>query len=66
MEISDPPYLICGHPDAGPMGTYLKAIRRDQLCSVGPRKEDGFCGPEGKHFEQHPQRTPEGDLVAKP
>jgi hypothetical protein len=44
----DSPFLICGHPEEGVFGTYL---RKQPL-------ED--CGWE--RFEQHPRRTEKGEL----
>ena len=29
-----------------------------------PRLPDGHCGPEGRNFEQHPNRNPDGSLKA--
>ncbi len=51
MEPSDMNFT-CGHPDAGSMGTYIHHASA----------ADGHCGPELTKFEQHPKRTPEGDL----
>lgn len=45
--------FCCGHPDAGSFGILIRhAIA-----------EDGHCGPLRPKFEQHPLRTPEGDLL---
>ena len=44
--------FICGHPDAGVFGQILRVAAAT----------DGHCGPSRPKFEQHPKRTPEGDL----
>ena len=44
--------FCCGHPDAGPVGTYTK-----HAANVG-----GHCGPSRPKFQQHPSRTPDGLL----
>ena len=53
MEPSDM-NLTCGHEKAPAVGIYVQhAVAAD-----------GFCGPDRRHFEQHPKRTPEGNLRA--
>lgn len=47
IEPDDDPH--CGHPDAGPYGTY---VRREPL---------DHC-PGFSKFEQHPGRNPDGSL----
>lgn len=44
--------FVCGHPDAGSAGIYLRH-------AVAP---DGHCGPDRTKFEQHPLRNPDGTL----
>lgn len=44
--------FVCGHPDAGPLGSYIR-----NAADFG-----GHCGPERPKFEQHPNRWPNGDL----
>lgn len=43
------PYLVCGHPDAGVMGTFIKKEPLDHC-------------PDFSKFEQHPGRNPDGTL----
>lgn len=45
----DEPFLICGHPDAGTFGSYL-------------RKEPLDHCPDFSKFEQHPLRNEDGSL----
>lgn len=51
----DEPYPICKHPDSGTMGLYVGNGR-------GPDSAGGHCGPGRTKFEQHPLRTPNGEL----
>lgn len=44
------PYLVCGHPDAGVMGTFIKKEPLDHC-------------PNFSKFEQHPHRNPDGTLI---
>ena len=44
--------LVCGHPDAGMMGKFVRVAIA----------ADGHCGPERPKFEQHPLRKPDGSL----
>lgn len=53
MEPDGEPRLICGHPDSGSMGKYLLG----RLTTPQPLEH---C--EGKKFEQHEQRTRDGNL----
>ena len=55
MEPSDDQFC-CGHPDAGPLGIH----------TVHAAGEGGHCGPDRPKFEQHPCRTPTGDLILQP
>jgi len=43
-------YLVCGHPDAGVMGTFIKKEPLDHC-------------PNFSKFEQHPHRNPDGTLI---
>lgn len=47
--------FYCGHPDAGPMGLYLK-----HAAAPG-----GHCGPAHPKFQQHPGRNPDGSLKTR-
>lgn len=58
MEPDGDPRLICGHPDAGPMGQWAERI----VTSVGASSPEGHCGPERPKFEQHPHRNADGTL----
>lgn len=44
--------FCCGHPDAGPAGTYIRRAAA----------EGGHCGAGLSKFEQHPNRDPDGSL----
>lgn len=44
--------FCCGHPDAGPVGTYVNRAVAD----------GGHCGPSRPKFEQHPLRNSDGTL----
>ena len=46
--------FVCGHPDAGIVGTYV-----NRAAGVG-----GHCGPELPKFKQHPLRNANGTLKA--
>lgn len=48
--------LVCGHPNAGLMGTYLH-------IENNPRRDGNFCGPNAVAFEQHPLRHEDGSLA---
>lgn len=54
----DEPYPICKHPDSGVFGLYVGNGR-------GPDSPGGHCGPERTKFQQHPLRTPEGNLICR-
>jgi len=49
----DADYLICGHPDAGPVGKFIKKEPLDHC-------------PNFSKFEQHPGRNPDGTLKGQP
>ncbi len=51
--------LVCGHPDAGPIGRYTQSIRN---IGTGAAEIEGHCGPARPKFEQHPLRNPDGTL----
>lgn len=42
--------FICGHPDAGAFGKFLRVATA----------KDGHCGPERPKFKQHPKRVGSG------
>jgi hypothetical protein len=44
--------FICGHPDAGTFGIYIRHATN----------EKGHCGPSRTKFQQHPLRLPSGDI----
>jgi len=44
--------IVCGHPDAGMMGKYIRHASAT----------DGHCGPLRPKFERHPLRHPDGSL----
>lgn len=52
MEPDGP--LCCGHKDSGPFGLSLRR---------GPPQH---CGPDRARFEQHPLRSPSGELKPRP
>lgn len=54
----DADYPICGHPDSGTMGLFVGN-------GHGPDSPGGHCGPDRTKFEQHPLRTPEGNLICR-
>ena len=47
--------LICGHEDSGQFGLSLAG-------RSAPNKIGGHCGPDLRHFRQHPLRNPNGTL----
>lgn len=54
--------LVCGHPDAGPMGEYARVASEGRVRSGAVLPKLGHCGPERAKFEQHPLRNPDGSL----
>lgn len=44
--------LVCGHNDAGMLGTYARHAAA----------EGGHCGPRRPKFKQHPLRNADGSL----
>jgi len=44
------PYLVCGHPDSGIMGLFIKSNKSVNHCSNFSK------------FEQHPLRNSDGSL----